>query len=427
MSIDDALAYIHGFQRFGSKPGLRRIAKLLDLLGRPQDGLRCVHVAGSSGKGSTCAMLASILQAAGNNVGLFVSPGIESFSERIQINGIPIAEAALAALVSEIKPVIEGMAESPTEFEVVTALGFLHFAREKTDVAVIEVGLGGRFDSTNVIEKPLCSVITPISLDHTEILGDTVAQIAGEKAGIIKPGCPVVTCFDQDAAALAVFGRVCGELGCTLTVARECSGLYVGLDKTSFRMPDGDRYEIPLHGKHQAQNAVTALTAARLLGVPEETCRAGLAAVKLNGRLEIVRESPLCLIDGAHNAAKISALAEALDDLLPGRRIVSVMGMSADKQADVCVPMIARASAVFIAFDGFQGRGRVADAQMLAALASPHCGEVYTAHSMKEAASLGLEKAGEDGVLLFCGSIYFIGDAKQTVKHMDAHFHTNKM
>ncbi|MCL2030668.1 MAG: bifunctional folylpolyglutamate synthase/dihydrofolate synthase [Oscillospiraceae bacterium] len=421
MNMDSAIRYIHSLSVFGSRPGLERVRALLERCGNPHRSLNAVHIAGTNGKGSTAAMLASILRARGLRAGLFTSPGVETFSERIQIGFEPIPPAALCALAAELKAHTERLSAEGvyvTEFEFVTALGFLHFARAGVEAAVVEVGMGGRFDATNVLERPLLSVITPVSLDHTKVLGDTVEAIAAEKAGILKEGVPVVVCPWQDGRAMGVIRETALRNGCALYQPDETDfrKRETRLDGSDF-VYRGQPYTLPLPGAHQLQNALTAIEAALRLGAwditPDEV-RRGLASVAWTGRLEVVRERPLCLLDGAHNPAKIAALAAAIDDLLPGRRLVSVMGLSGDKD-EACVTPIARRSAALIAFDGFEARGKPVPASRIAETARLHC-KAIEASALEEAAELALREAGEDGAVLFCGSMYFLGDAKRLLR-----------
>ncbi|MDR0248286.1 MAG: bifunctional folylpolyglutamate synthase/dihydrofolate synthase [Oscillospiraceae bacterium] len=415
--MSNALDYIRSFRAFGSKPGLERVTELCARLGNPQRGLPCVHVAGSAGKGSTCALLAAMLRADGRKTGLFTSPGVESFHERIQIDGAHISDAALELLTEQIKPHADAMREKPTEFEIVTALGFLHFAREGADVAVMEVGLGGRYDATNIIESPLCAVITDISLDHTDVLGGTVAEIAYQKAGIIKRGCPAVTACGQDPAALEVLLAVSGQEGARLTLARECEVLAVSPGKTLFTC-GSERYATGLCGAHQARNAALALAAAEQLGISPRARREGLLAAKLAGRFELVRGNPPCVLDGAHNGAKVDALARTVDEVLACRPVTAIMGMSADKDAEYCVPAIARRAARFIAVQAAFSRSGALTPQAVAALARGHCAEVMCESDVQSAVQTAAAMSRERDVLLVCGSMYILGEAKRALARL---------
>ncbi len=357
---NEALEWIHGLGRFGIKPGLERMTALLDKLGNPHNKLKFVHVGGTNGKGSTAVMLTSILRAAGYKVGLYTSPYLLSFTNRMAVNGDDIDRAELVSLVEEIRPLIAEIAEDPalgdmTEFEVVTVLAFCYFARQNTDLVVLEVGLGGRLDATNVI-TPLVSVITNISLEHTDILGDTVEKIAFEKAGIIKAGRPLVTAAADDRA-LGVFEKRCRELNSPLyrvypySEANEVNsiikpaaipgkvtgaGQYFSYRGLSLQL---ENLFIQLRGSYQLDNAATALAAAELLSEEgfsfgAEDIRRGLAETVWPGRLELLAEEPLLIMDGAHNPAAMEKLAAAVPAYFSYHRLILVYGMLADKDME---------------------------------------------------------------------------------------------
>ena len=308
MNYESALEYIHAVQWAGHKPGLSRTRTLLAALGDPHKKLRFVHVAGTNGKGSTAAMLASCLQAAGYRVGLYTSPFINRFNERIQVNGEQIPDDALVRLVERVRPAADAMADVPTEFEIITALGMLWFAEEKCDIVVLEVGLGGTLDSTNVIDPPECAVITALGMDHVKELGPTIADIAAAKAGIIKPGSPVVS-YGGVPEADAVIARVAKEQNAPLTVV-DLSRLKVeggDLDAVTFDFDGLDGVRLPLIGSYQPKNAAFAITALRVLrgrgwNIPDSAIRTGLEQVSWPGRFELLRHSPAFLLDGSHNA-----------------------------------------------------------------------------------------------------------------------------
>jgi dihydrofolate synthase/folylpolyglutamate synthase len=311
---------------------------LLSRLGNPQKKLKAIHIAGTKGKGSTAVMAASILSAAGCRTGLYTSPHLISFRERIQIDGKMIPETDLAVLTAEVRPAAEAVAASrfgaPTFFEVYTALAFRYFARQKTDRVVIEVGLGGRLDATNVIE-PLACGLTPISLDHTRELGRTIAAIAAEKAGIIKPGVPVFSAA-QPPAAGRVIAAACRKKKAPLTRVVPGSGFtFIGCGRqgTVFRLPGGRMFTTPLLGRHQAANAALAVALARQVrpGLSDRAIQPGLDRVRWPGRVQVIRSRPLVIVDGAHNAASARALLDALRDVFRYRRLIVVAGMAGNK------------------------------------------------------------------------------------------------
>ena len=313
MNYEQAMEYIHAVQWAGHKPGLTRTRTLLAALGDPHKKLQFVHVAGTNGKGSTAAMLASCLQAAGYRVGLYTSPFINRFNERIQINGQQIPDEALVALVEQVKPAADAMEDVPTEFEIITALGMLYFAQQQCDIVVLEVGLGGTLDSTNVIETPACAVITALGMDHVKELGPTLADIAAAKAGIIKPGCPVVS-YGGAPEADAVLRRVAAQQNAPLTEVDFAKLQITGgdLDAVTFSFDGLDGVRLPLIGSYQPRNAALAITALRVLrqhgwNIPESAIRTGLEQVSWPGRFELLRHSPAFVLpqrprDARHGA-----------------------------------------------------------------------------------------------------------------------------
>ena len=320
MNYEEALNYIHAVQWAGHKPGLTRTRTLLAALGNPHEQLKFIHVAGTNGKGSTAAMLASCLQAAGYRVGLYTSPFINRFNERIQVNGQQIPDEALVRLVERVKPAADAMTDIPTEFEIITALGMLWFAETKCDIVVLEVGLGGTLDSTNVIDPPECAVITALGMDHVKELGPTLADIASAKAGIIKPGSPVVS-YGGVPEADAVIARTAAERHAPLTVV-DLSRLTIedgDLDAVTFDFDGLNGIRLPLIGSYQPRNAATAITALRVLrsrgwNIPDSAIRAGLEQVRWPGRFELLRHSPAFLLDGSHNAHGMRATVQSLKD-----------------------------------------------------------------------------------------------------------------
>lgn len=337
MTYREAVDYIHSVVWKGSRPGLSRITELLSLLCNPQDELRFIHIAGTNGKGSTSAMTESILRAAGYRTGLFVSPYIKSFNERICFCGKPIENDALAAVTATVKPFADSMADAPTEFELITAIGLLYFKQMHCDVVVLETGMGGRLDSTNVIKDPLATVITGISLDHTEFLGDTVEKIAAEKAGIIKPHAPVVF-GGRDKAARAVIDAAAKKADAPF-VAAEDTPMTVRSTDLCGTVLDWGTYKnlhLPLLGTYQPQNLATVLALFSVLPtrgicVDEATLRRGLAEVKWRGRFERVSQAPLIICDGAHNPEGIAAAAEGIRTYFPNQKVLLLTAVMADK------------------------------------------------------------------------------------------------
>jgi dihydrofolate synthase/folylpolyglutamate synthase len=350
VQFDDTLAYLQGLQRFGMKPGLDRTLELLRRLGRPdRQAGRVIHITGTSGKGSVAAHVEAALRAAGFKVGLYTSPSLERYTERIQINRQEIDPLTLCALTEEVQPHVAAMVadgfEQPTEFEVTTAIAFLYFARQQVDWLVLEVGLGGRFDATTVVERPVVTCITNIGLDHTEWLGQTHREIAWDKAGIMKPGVPCVTATEHPEA-LQVLREVALENTVSLQEVRpdDYQVVRFGLDGQVVNLLGArgwyEEVVLSLLGPHQAQNAALALRVLELAGVKEEAIRAGFARVEWPGRFELLRlkDRRLALLDGAHNPAKCAALAEAVRAYFPGWEIRLVLGALADKEVAGMIP-----------------------------------------------------------------------------------------
>ena len=336
MTYKEALDYINNRDWFGSRLGLERVEELLRRLGDPQKRLKFVHVAGTNGKGSCSAMIASVMKAAGYKTGLYTSPYIYRFNERMQINGKEIDDGVLAELVTELQPVADAMEEHPLVFEMVTAAAMLWFAREKCDIVVLEVGLGGRLDATNVIGRPEAAVIMNIGLDHTEQLGNTVAEIAREKAGIIKEDGRVVL-YQQNEEAENVIRSVCEEKRAELTVT-DFSAIEPAFDSLEGQtfLYKGEEYAIPLLGAHQRRNAAAAIETVRMLQkhgweIEQGDLEHGLYSVYWPARFEILAEEPWFVLDGGHNPQCAGTVVENLANYFPGARHILLTGVLKDK------------------------------------------------------------------------------------------------
>ncbi len=416
MTYTDALNYIHSLNRFGIKPGLERITALLNELGNPHLSLNCIHVAGTNGKGSTSTALSNIMKESGKKTGLFISPFVVDFRERIQINGEYISEEDLTYLtekISLIVPKIEKeLSDNITEFEFITALMFCYFKEQNCDIVVLEVGLGGRLDSTNVIKKPLASVITKIALDHIAVLGDTIEKIAFEKCGIIKEGCPVITSSLQNPVAYQVIKKNSGEKVSPFYTADVSSveGLEV--------MPFGSKFtyknmqiEVNLPGSHQIENMVTVSKTALLLGCSEDAIVNGISKTVFPARLEILSKKPLVILDGAHNENGADVLAEYLDSNLLSP--VAILGMMADKNCDGVIEKIAsRCRAVYSVT--VEGNPRAESAENLAKSARKYCAEAYAESDYYSALISAANKSKElSAPILICGSLYLASDVRK--------------
>ncbi len=428
MDYESALAWIHSLYRFGSKPGLDRIEKILADLGNPEQKLRCIHIAGTNGKGSTAVMLAAMLEAEGMRVGLYTSPYLESFNNRMAINGLDIDESELVLQVKLVRPLVEAVSKSelgqPTEFEVVTVLAFNYFAEQGVDWAVVETGLGGRLDATNVL-IPAVSIITNIGLEHTQVLGDTIEKIAAEKAGIIKQGVPVVTAAEKPEA-LAVIATKAQLCQAPLTVIDKdvvYSPGEVSLEGQTFSYGSSKRelaeLKIVLPGRHQIRNAVTALAARELLPEPEfnvEAVRQGLACATLPGRLEVFSREPLVIVDGAHNVDGIKALREALSELTGKRPLHLVLGILGDKAVDEIISLIvplATASLIITRPDN----PRASDPYQVAEVARRYTTlTVSVFPDVHTATAMAFKSVAAGEALCISGSFYTISEARTALK-----------
>lgn len=431
LTFADATAYLFGLRRFGWRPGLGTIRKLLGLVGDPQAGIPMVHVGGTNGKGSTAAMLAAILRASGYRTGLYTSPHLLSFTERIQVDGVPIGEAEVVGLTAELStacagrfaqdpktPPPAGQLPHPTFFELTTAMAFLHFVRQRADVAVIEVGLGGRLDATNVI-RPKAVLLTNIGFDHREYLGNTLSQIAGEKAGIIKAGVPVLTAAEGEA--LEVFRRVAAERAAPLHPISELYHWRLGASDFSGMTLDlagpGGQYDnlaVSLAGRHQTPNAVLAVAGAEILRtqgfrIGESAIRQGLAAVHWPGRLQVIPGAPRLILDGAHNPPGAAAVAEFLAERrrVLGR-LVLVFGVLGDKDWREMLPrFIPLADAIVLTRPpGDRGEDPLA---ILAA--HPEVPSLSVRPDVAEALAEARTLAGSAGTVVVTGSLYTVAAA----------------
>lgn len=410
MNYTETLSWIHGTERFGSRLGLGRMGRLLHRMGDPHLKVPFIHVAGTNGKGSTTTLIASALTAGGFKTGKFISPYILEFRERMQIDGQMIPEETLAALATRLRPIAEefkAAGDPVTEFELVTVLGLCWFAEQNCDIAVLEVGLGGRLDATNIIPPPVVAVITRIDYDHTAILGDTLSAIAGEKCGIVKRGSTVISYPDQAGEALAVIRRRTEEENDPLLLPdlSQLTVLSSGLCGSRFCYR-GEKYSIPLPGPHQVLNAVTALEALKALSdtrfaVSPQEIAAGFAAARFPARLELLRQSPPVLLDGAHNPNGGRALCDAVKSL-GLHDLTAVVGMLRDKDCLPVLQMMAPYCARMIVTTVPNPRSY--PAEEFAGLARSVCPRVTVCPDCQEAARLALAEGG-NGVLVF-GSLY---------------------
>lgn len=420
MTYENALEKIHSLLSFGSRPGLDRILTLLDRMDNPQNKLKYIHVAGTNGKGSTCAMLSSTLVAAGYKTGLFISPYITDFRERIQINNEMISKEMLANAVEETFPLIEKLQSEGiiiTEFEYVNALEFYIHEKENCDVVVLETGMGGLLDCTNVIKPPLCSVITTIGLDHTAILGDTIEKIAYQKCGIIKSGSIAVT-SKQTENAMKVIEQTAEKLNVPLMKSES-----VNINVTSETLEgsefeyNGRKIHINLAGNHQLENAKTALAAIEsvrqrgLLEISDDDISEGFAKAVNPARFELLSKNPVVILDGAHNPNGIEALKNAVRNFLDGERLTCVMGMLADKDID---------SSIKLLDGGFESvytvpvdNPRAISSEELAEKCKGYFKNITSFDSAEKAFDGAFENAEKNGgAVIVCGSLYLAGEIR---------------
>ena len=421
MTYEQALEFIHSRIHLGTRKGLFRMEGLMEKLGNPEKRMKFVHVAGSNGKGSTATMCESVLRTAGYKTGLFLSPFVFDFRERMQVNGQLVDKQLMADVLESMLPALEEMkAEDKecTEFETVTALALMLFERCGVEFVVFEVGIGGLLDSTNIIPAPACAAITAISLEHTDMLGTTIPEIAAQKCGIIKPGCRCAGYCDLVPEADAVLRETCDRLSVPLTVADKAKLQVLESDDTGSRFVyDGAEYRIALPGGHQVMNALTVLSIVDQLrqggeDIPYEVVRQGLEDAMVIGRLQVVRKEPRCVIDGAHNPGKIGALCAALDSLYPGRPLIGVMGMMNRKDYRSSVPQLAKRCRVFIAVPAADDLPQIVKPEVIAEIARESCADVRVCASAEKGACLAVQLAEAQDVLVATGSMYLLSGAK---------------
>ncbi len=421
MNYQEALAYIDGVSWLGSKPGLGRIAALLDKLSNPQKELKFIHIAGTNGKGSCAAMIASVLKAAGYRTGLFTSPYLFRFNERMQINGQEIPDETLAALVSALQPLADAMEDHPSEFELMTAAALLWYRQERCDLVVLEVGLGGRFDATNIIDAPEAAVIMNIGLDHTAVLGDSVEQIAAEKAGIIKPGSPVLLYPQTESVQAAIRDR-CREVGAPLVMAdfTQLVPLFDSLEGQAFSYRDRP-YAIPLLGAHQLRNAAVVIDLAQLLNqrgwqISQDALEHGLYAVSWPARFEPVHQDPYVIVDGGHNPQCALAVRDSLLHYFPESRRILLTGVLADKDYPSLFDALDPAADAYVCVS--PNSERALPAAALAAHLRRFGKPVIACDSIPQGIETALELAGREAMVCAMGSLYMAGEIRD-------YFHLN--
>lgn len=422
MNFEEAVHYIESRSVFGAQPGFERINGLLDRLGHPEKGLKYVHVAGTNGKGSVCTETANILTAAGYKTGLFTSPYVADFRERIRINGRYIEKEVLAKLTSRVKGIVEELSAEgiePTEFEVITAIGFLYFKQSCCDVVVLEVGLGGLLDSTNVIEQPLVCAITSLSMDHTAVLGKTIAEIATQKAGIIKTGVPVVTAANQPSEALFVLKETALKKATNLIISDPS---IIPVVKETIHgttlLLENEEMRLPLIGDHQLINLAITLEIVKILrekGYDIETkdLKLGLERTVIPARQEILSKKPLVILDGGHNKDGVAALSKSLTTFTEGKRRILVLGVMADKEVDAILKMLIPLADHIITTTPNSDRSMPA-ADLAKALvdAGMPKEKVSVQPIPTEAFDEACKEVRPEDCLVVCGSLYLAGDVR---------------
>mgnify|MGYP004633660297 FL=1 len=423
MDWNEAIALLHGANWKHTKIGLERMRDFMHALGDPQEKLRYVHIAGTNGKGSACVMTQSILTAAGFRTGLYISPHLDQFNERISIDGETISDADLRRLAARVRATAETLGEEPTDFEMITAMAFCYFEEQHCDLVVLEVGMGGRLDATNVISHPEVCAIMHIGLDHTEFLGDTVEQVAAEKAGILKPGADCVLYYQLPDVMDVVQQRFAD-------VNPDAAARLVTTDPTAFtaraRTIDGQVFDyrarqhlrIQLFGNYQMENAMAVLDIIdclirRGLGITENAIRAGLAQATWPGRFEVLSREPLLIVDGAHNPNGVEALVDTIRAYFPNQKINFVMGVMKDKDYHTMLRLIAPYAARFIT-ELPDAHRALRPEQLKSEIRAYFDGPVETADSVTAAVQRAMEIAEGTDVITICfGSLYQVADIRR--------------
>ena len=420
MTFCEALDYIHSLLKFGIHPGLSRMDTLLQILGNPHKNIKCVHVAGTNGKGSTSTAISNILIEAGYNVGLYTSPYVTDFLERVQYNSKPIDKELFSQCVEIIKPEIEKMSADGaqiTEFEALTATAFLCFSKLNVDVLVLEVGLGGRLDATNVIPTPLVNVITSLSLDHTGVLGDTIEQIAFEKCGTLKENGTLVCSYNQPESAMNVIKTICNERNNTLVIPEQ-SEVEV-TEQSIFGMHFNYKnwaYETSMSGTHQVQNMTTVIEAVNVLknkgyNITEQNIKDGIKKTILPARVEVISKKPLVILDGGHNEDGAKAFYSAVKTSFDSnKKLFVIAGMMNDKAVEESLkPLISKADK-FVAVT--PENPRAMKAEVLSEIAKKYCHNVICCDNANSSLDLIKSEITENDMLFVVGSLYLAGEVR---------------
>lgn len=424
MNYEEARKYLTEVTKYGSVPGLDSIRELMRRLGNPQDKLKFIHIAGTNGKGSVLAYLSTILKKAGYRTGRYVSPTLFSYRERIQVDGERIGREELARLTEIVRDASEDMErdglDHPTSFETETAVAWLYFVEQNCDVVVLETGMGGKLDATNIVRTTVLEILTPVSMDHMEFLGDTLAAIAGQKAGIIKPHTTVVSA-QQEAEAMEVIEKTCREKECTLhTVDQESlSDVVYGWDRQKLSYRNWKDVEISLAGRYQIQNAMTALEAVnalRELGykIADSDVYEGMRETVWRGRFTVIRKNPAVILDGAHNPAAARELKSSLEQYFSGRTLRYIFGMFRDKDHEKVIELTAPLAEHIITVET-PDNVRATPAETLKEEVARVNPSVEAAKSIADAVEKTLSQASPEDVIVIFGSLSFLGEAERAV------------
>ncbi len=422
MNYIEAVKYIHSLLKFGIRPGLNGMDALLHFLGNPHKDLKYVHVAGTNGKGSTSTAISNVLTEAGYKVGLYTSPYVTDFLERVQFCGKPIDKALFAACVENVKIAVEELEKQEviiTEFEALTASAFLCYEELQCDVVVLEVGLGGRLDATNVIETPLVNVITSLSIDHSAILGNTIEEIAFEKCGTIKENGNVICSFGQPKGAIKVIEKTVKEKNNTITIPYESD---IKINKSNIFGTEfvykNNTYFVKMAGEHQVKNMTCVIEACNILkkyfNLTDENIKSGISKTILPARVEIISEKPLVILDGGHNEDGAKAFYNAvLPELENKSRVIVIAGMMADKAVEDSLKPLMLKTDIFFAVT--PDNPRAMKAQDLAEIASKYSKQVFTVQNIKEAVKIAYAATDENTAVLVVGSLYLAGEIRETL------------
>lgn len=417
MNYEQAIYYIEQTDTPRQRYGLEKLKQALHRMGDPQEKVPYVHIAGTNGKGSTASMLSSVLNHAGLRCGLYTSPHLQRYNERFQIAGEPISDEQLIQSVQRVQQVCEQLGGTPIVFEVLTLMAFELFARLDCQIAVLEVGIGGRLDSTNCIPSPQAAVVTQLGLDHTETLGDTIEQIAWQKGGIAKPGSRLVMAAQQEEA-MEVVRQICRQEDCAFCVADPKRMQLLSSTLKGQRVLDEHFGEllIPLAGGHQIKNAANVLCTVEQLvqrgwEIPTEAVRDGLAAAKWSARFELLDESPYFILDGGHNPQCVQAAMDALEQFFPGKKAVILTGMMQDKDTEQMLEQMAEHAACFVCLH--PDSPRALSAEQLAQQVKERFGlPAFCCESIAQGVALAREKAGSDGLVCALGSLYLAAEVR---------------